>query len=125
MDSRAPRNGRVLERLGWFDPLEQDETKQIKLEDERIRHWLSIGAQPSDTVRDILGKRDLLPEKMKTKWEADRKRDRARVDAILEVKNKAAAEAKVAEEAAAATAAAEAAAKEAAKEAEAAASSDD
>lgn len=118
MDGRAPRNGRVLERLGWYDPLEQDESKQLKLEDERIKHWLAQGAQPSDTMRDILGKRDLLPEKMKAQWEADRKRDRARVDALLEAKNKAAAEAKAAEDAAAA-------AEAAAKEAQADAASDD
>ena len=56
MDSRAPRDGRVLEELGYYDPANRDPELQVKLDAERIRYWLSVGAQPSDTVRDLLKK---------------------------------------------------------------------
>ncbi len=53
VDIRASRDGRVLEELGWFDPhLAPDQ--QATLKTERIQYWLSVGAQPSDTVRDLL-----------------------------------------------------------------------
>lgn len=54
MDKRNPRDGRVIEELGWYDPVSKGE--QIKFETERVKHWLSVGAQPSDTVRDLLRK---------------------------------------------------------------------
>jgi small subunit ribosomal protein S16 len=54
MDIRTPRDGRVIEELGWYDPQAKDADKQLSLNRERIEHWLSVGAQPSDTVRDIL-----------------------------------------------------------------------
>ena len=54
MDKRAPRNGRVIEELGWFNPLELDESKQLNLKAERIKYWLSVGAQPSDTARTLI-----------------------------------------------------------------------
>jgi small subunit ribosomal protein S16 len=78
IDQRTRRDGKVIEHLGWFDPIAKDESKQVQLNDERIRYWLSVGAQPSDTVRDMLAKRDLID---KTEWEAKRKADRERVEA--------------------------------------------
>ena len=60
MDKRAPRDGRVIEELGWFDPV-APEDKQIKLKADRIKYWLSVGAQPSDTVRSLLKKSDIDP----------------------------------------------------------------
>jgi small subunit ribosomal protein S16 len=56
MDSRSPRDGRVIEELGWYDPLATEEGKQVSLKAERIKYWLSQGAQPSDTVRNLLKK---------------------------------------------------------------------
>ncbi len=56
MDSRSPRDGRVIEELGWYDPCAANADEQVKLNRERIEHWLSVGAQPSDTVRDLLVK---------------------------------------------------------------------
>ena len=56
MDKRAPRDGRILENLGWYDPIAKDVDKQIFVKNDRIEHWLSVGAQPSDTVKDILVK---------------------------------------------------------------------
>ena len=56
IDSRTPRDGRVLEKLGHFDPVVKDQEKQIVLNTERIEYWLSQGAIPSDTVAQILAK---------------------------------------------------------------------
>jgi small subunit ribosomal protein S16 len=60
MDKRAPRNGRVIEELGWFDPLVEDD-KQLCLKADRIKYWLSVGAQPSDTVKTLLKRIDVDP----------------------------------------------------------------
>jgi small subunit ribosomal protein S16 len=54
VDSRTPRDGRVIEKVGHYDPLEKDVTKQIVLNRERIEFWLGQGAIPSDTVSEIL-----------------------------------------------------------------------
>jgi small subunit ribosomal protein S16 len=54
VDSRRPRDGRVLEELGWYDPAGKDPEKQVNLKLERIEHWLKVGAQPSETVADLL-----------------------------------------------------------------------
>ena len=56
VDGRTPRNGRILEKLGHYDPIEKNEEKQIVLNVERVKHWLELGAIPSDTVADILRK---------------------------------------------------------------------
>jgi small subunit ribosomal protein S16 len=52
-DSRSPRDGRFLETLGQYDPVSKDEEKQVTLNVERAKHWLSVGALPSDTVNSI------------------------------------------------------------------------
>ena len=54
MDSRAPRNGKAIEQLGWYDPNAKAGEEQASLNRERIEYWLSVGAQPSDTVGDLL-----------------------------------------------------------------------
>jgi len=54
VESRTPRDGRVLEKLGHYDPLEKDATKQLVLNRDRVEFWLSQGAVPSDTVSEIL-----------------------------------------------------------------------
>ncbi len=77
---QSRRDGAVIEALGWFDPLASDPTKTIKLNAERIQYWLSVGAQPSDTVRDMLGRADMLPANLKAQWEADRKASRDDVE---------------------------------------------
>lgn len=56
MDARTPRNGKVIEEVGLYQPANRDETKQVVLERERISYWLGVGAQPSDTVRRLLTK---------------------------------------------------------------------
>ena len=54
MDSRSPRDGRVIEELGWYDPNAKSPENETSLNRERIEYWLSVGAQASDTVRQIL-----------------------------------------------------------------------
>ena len=48
-DSRAPRDGRFIEEVGYYNPVSQP--KELKLDEEKVFAWLQKGAQPSDTVR--------------------------------------------------------------------------
>jgi len=52
-DSRSPRDGRTLEEVGFYHPIEIAE-KQVTVKEDRIREWLAKGARPSDTVRKLL-----------------------------------------------------------------------
>ncbi|CAK9191095.1 unnamed protein product [Sphagnum troendelagicum] len=61
-DSRAPRDGKHIEVVGHYNPLPgKDGMKRIGVRSERIKYWLSVGAQPSDVVRRLLYKAGLLP----------------------------------------------------------------
>jgi small subunit ribosomal protein S16 len=53
-DSRAPRDGSNIEQIGFFDPMTTPPV--IKLDLARVDHWIGVGAQPSDTVRDLIKK---------------------------------------------------------------------
>jgi small subunit ribosomal protein S16 len=54
-DSKSPRDGRYIERVGTYDPLvPKGSTERVKLVEERIKHWLSHGAQPTDRVLRFL-----------------------------------------------------------------------
>ncbi len=53
------RDGRPIEDLGWYDPLIGDRDKGFSLNEERAQHWLKHGAQASDTVRSLLGRRGI------------------------------------------------------------------
>jgi len=63
MDSRSPRDGRVIEQLGWYDPNCRESDKQLSLNRERIEHWLGVGAQPSETVRQLLKRQGIATSK--------------------------------------------------------------
>ena len=52
-DSRSPRDGRVLETLGLYDPVSPDQEKQVTLNVEKAQEWLRNGAKPSETVHSI------------------------------------------------------------------------
>lgn len=56
VDRRRARDSKVIEELGSFDPLDPREEFAVRLNRERIEYWLSVGAQPSDTVRRLLQK---------------------------------------------------------------------
>ena len=114
-DTRMPRDGRFIERVGTYNPmLPQDHPDRIKLNDERIKHWLGVGAKPSDRVAKFLGQAEIIsmpPIRETPKKSAPRAKTLERMkDAEEAAKAKAAAEAEepVAEEAPAEEAAAEA-----------------
>jgi len=54
VDAGRPRDGRVLEELGLYDPSHKDEAQQVRLDAERIKYWLGVGAEPSETVASLL-----------------------------------------------------------------------
>jgi small subunit ribosomal protein S16 len=60
IDKRAPRDGRVIEELGWFDPIAAED-KQLNFKVDRIDYWLSVGAQPSQTVASLLKRINVDP----------------------------------------------------------------
>ena len=77
-ESAAPRDGRYIEQIGTFDPmLNKDNPERLKLLDERVKHWLGVGAQPTDRVLRLLDAKGLAkrapsnnPEKAKPKKKA-------------------------------------------------------
>lgn len=52
VEARSKRDGKYLESLGWYNPLTEPAT--IKINKKRLNHWLSCGAQPTDTVRKLI-----------------------------------------------------------------------
>ena len=60
-DSRFPRDGRFIEKLGFFNPLlPKDKKERIGIEEKRVKHWLSKGAQPTIRVARILGELGMM-----------------------------------------------------------------
>jgi small subunit ribosomal protein S16 len=62
IDGRQPRDGRVIEELGSYDPQVRNTDERVKLAPSRIKYWLSVGAQPSENVAVLL-------KKYMAKWE--------------------------------------------------------
>ncbi|MBN1796092.1 MAG: 30S ribosomal protein S16 [Sedimentisphaerales bacterium] len=114
IESRNPRDGRILEKLGHYDPLEKDREKQLILNIERIKYWLDNGAIPSDTISNMLANKGI-----KTKCAEEKAARRAKAKAQARTKGKLfnKAERIAAEKAAEAAKAAEEAAKKAEEEA--------
>lgn len=69
VDSRVKRDGKVIENLGWFNPVANKDEKNLEINVDRVKYWLSKGAQPSETVRDFLAKQELVDV---ASWKADR-----------------------------------------------------
>ena len=57
-DSRFARDGRFIEEIGYYDPTKNPSV--VKIDEEKAKQWLSNGAQPTDTVRVLLKKADVL-----------------------------------------------------------------
>ena len=55
-DSRNKRDGRCIERVGFFNPLAQGQEETLRLDLERITHWINLGAQTSDRVAGLIKK---------------------------------------------------------------------
>ena len=83
IEGRAPRDGRILEKLGHYDPLEKDAAKQIVINKERVEFWLGKGAMPSDTVAEILARQGI-----KTKYAEEKAIRQAKARAIAHSKGK-------------------------------------
>jgi small subunit ribosomal protein S16 len=62
IDSRQPRDGRVLEELGSYDPMVKDTEERVRLKADRVKYWMSVGALPSEKVAVLL-------KKYLAKWE--------------------------------------------------------
>ena len=60
-ESSSPRDGRIIESIGNYAPI--TEPAGLQINEERARYWLSVGAQPSDTVASLLRKQGILPAK--------------------------------------------------------------
>ncbi len=66
-DSRMPRDGRYIEKLGIYAPmLPKDNEERVKMDVERVQHWLGQGAQPTDRVARLLEAADLMPKKSRS-----------------------------------------------------------
>ncbi len=54
VDHRSPRDGKVIEELGYYDPITTDATRRVVVNKARVEHWIKMGALPSDTVAGLL-----------------------------------------------------------------------
>ncbi|WP_125605599.1 30S ribosomal protein S16 [Lapidilactobacillus bayanensis] len=66
-DSRSPRDGRFIEEVGYYNPISKPE--QLKLNEDVILDWLQKGAQPSDTVRNLLSSQGLMKKYHELRFE--------------------------------------------------------
>ena len=92
-DNRTRRDGRAIEYLGHYDPHVADETKKYSVNKERVEYWLSVGAEPSETCKDILVKQGievrgctkkvvvLTPEQIAERKQAKKEKARRREEA--------------------------------------------
>lgn len=69
-DARASRDGKVIETLGNYDPLAKTEDRQVQLKPERIEYWLSVGAQPTQTVAQLLRKKGIRAAEVRARAKA-------------------------------------------------------
>ena len=86
-DSRFPRDGRFIEKLGYFNPLLPKAKKErVSLLEERIKHWISKGAKPTVRVARILGEAQMfpMPEKGNNPQKAIPKKDRKKEESTRE-----------------------------------------
>ena len=112
-DSRSPRDGRFIERLGYYNPLlPKDKTERLKLDFDKVKVWMAKGAQPSDRVMRFLdaagvAKREARNNPQRALPRKERKaarEEQAKIAEAAKAEAKAKADAKVREQAAAAAA---------------------
>ena len=60
-EATAPRDGRFVEKVGFYDPLLPDTAERVRLNEDRIRYWLSVGCQPTERVALFLGRAGIIP----------------------------------------------------------------
>jgi small subunit ribosomal protein S16 len=83
IDSRTPRDGRIIEKLGHYDPLEKDTAKQLVIKKDRVEYWIKTGAIPSETVAELIAKVGIESEHYK-----DLQARKAKARAIAKKKGK-------------------------------------
>ena len=106
-DSRSPRDGRFIEKVGTHNPmLPQDHADRLVLKEDRIKYWLGVGAQPTDRLAKFFGQRNLMamPEARQNPQKAQPKKkaqDRLKAEAAKQesLKKEAEAQKQAAEEA--------------------------
>ena len=86
-DRRESRDGKYLERVGYFNPIAVGGEKRLELDKERVAHWISKGAQPSDRVKNLLCELDKpeVLEKRMAKSEARKIKQKEKAAAKTEV----------------------------------------
>lgn len=103
-DSRMPRDGRFIEKLGTYNPLlPKDSEERVKMDMERVQHWLGEGAQPTDRIARMLEAAGVMPKKERANLKAGEPGKKAK-ERVEEKAAKVAAAAEAAAEAAAAPA---------------------
>ena len=73
-DSRKPRDGRFVERVGYFNPISSGKEVRLEINQERIDYWLSQGAQVSDRVLTLIKEKNETPEEKAKREQAKEKR---------------------------------------------------
>jgi len=62
-EASSPRDGRFVEKIGFYNPLlPKEHAERVVLKEERVKHWLTVGAQPTDRVAKFLGEAKLAPK---------------------------------------------------------------
>ncbi|MDA1037685.1 MAG: 30S ribosomal protein S16, partial [Proteobacteria bacterium] len=102
-DERNPRDGKFIERLGFFNPTAKGQEERLRLDLDKINEWVSKGAQLSERVQSLIKEANLSPEELQAKLDAKKAKSDAKRAAAAEKLAKEAEE-KAAEEAAAAAA---------------------
>ena len=100
-DSRMPRDGRFVERVGYYNPIASGQEVQLELDVERIDYWISKGAQPSDRVLNLLKQNKETPEQTEKRLATkDKQRQKKLAKRLADKEPEAPAEEAPAEEAA-------------------------
>lgn len=84
-DSRSPRDGKYVEALGWYNPIEDADDKKFAVKIDRVQHWLNIGAQLTESVENLI--RKSAPQIIQSQVEKQRAH-RAKVAAKRKAKKK-------------------------------------
>ena len=81
-DSRKPRDGAFIERLGFFNPSAKGSEERMRFNVERLDHWIAQGAQISDKVKELAKDARLSPEDLQTKFDAKKEKRSKKKEAI-------------------------------------------
>jgi len=81
-DSRKPRDGAFIERLGFFNPSAKGSEERMRFNVERLDHWISQGAQLSDKVKELAKDARLSPDDLQSKLDAKKEKRNLKKDAI-------------------------------------------